>query len=321
MLVRPVLSLLLLAAQAQAPKSFDAPRLRIEPGGKLDLGSLGPRQVALQPYLFTNTSDAPITLRVYELSPGVTVAGAALRGAIPAHGAAELLLRLDPSGWVGPQARNVKLGTDDPHQGNYYLPVEAMVRPDLTVDGTRRDFGDLAAPGSFQEVFTFTRETGEPTVLRVTQAPPPYLELEVQQEKAVAKLLCTLRTAQVPPGVRLGFEEIAVETNAPLQDHFDLYLGWKLHHPIDAVPSRLVFLDRETALLELKVESQAGKPFRILKAEVEGEGFRVDPFPEAAAASHPLKIHRTAQVRARAMLVLGFDSGDEPLRVPLAFLP
>ena len=300
---------------------MDPPRLKIEPGGKLNLGSLGPREIRLQRYRFTNTSGLPITLRVYDLSPGVRVEGAALQGPIPGHGAAELLLRLDPTDWVGYQARNVRLGTDDPRQGLYFLPIEAMVRPDLTVDGTRRDFGDVAAPGTFQEVFTFTRESGEPVALRVPQALAPYLELEILEARTSAKLVFTLRTARVPPGVLLGFEGITVETNAPLQPRFDLYLGWKLHHAIEAAPSRMVFMNGEGASLVLNLKSHDGKPFQLLKAEVEGEGFQVEAPPREAAPARTLTLRRTAQVPARAMLVLRFRDEELPLKVPLAFVP
>ena len=304
-----------------APRSFDPARLRIEPAGMLELGSLGPREVRLQRYLFSNTSQAPISLRVFELSPGVSVSGPALQAPIPAQAAAELVLRVDPTGWVGPQSRNVKLGTDDPRQGSYYLPVELRVRPDLTVDGVRRDFGDLAVPGTYEQVFSFTRETGEPVLLRVAQALPPYLELEIRQGKNSAQLALTLRSERVPPGALLGFEELRVETNAALQPRFDLYLSWKLHHPIAAVPSRLVFQGPQARELELKLKGHDGKPFQILGAELEGEGFQLGPIPEGPAIAHSLSISRTALAQAQAMLVLHFQGEEAPLRVPLAFVP
>jgi hypothetical protein len=305
------------APQTASPGPMDPPRLKIEPSGKLNLGSLGPRERRLQRYRFTNMSGAPIALRVFDLSPGVTVEGAALAGPIAAHATAELVLGMDPEGWVGHQSRNVRLGTDDPRQGTYYLPFEMEVRPDLSVDRERVDFGDVAVPGSPQMVFTFTRETGEPVVLRMDQTLPPYLEMEKRESRHSVELAFTLRTERVPPGVRLGFERISVETAAPLQPHFDLYLAWKLHHAVDASPSRLVFLDWGRPSLTLSLRSHSGKPFRVLKAEVEGEGFRVGPLGEGQEVT----LHRTALVAARAMLVLWFQGEDVPLKVPLSFLP
>ena len=299
----------------------DPPRLRVEPGGKLDLGDRGPREITFQRYLFTNISAAPITLRLLDLSPGVTVDGPGLRHAIPAGAVAELTLRLDPTGWVGPQSRNVRLGSDDPGQGQYYLPLVLRVRPDLTVDGERRDLGDVAVPESPQALFHFTRETGEPVALRVTQPLPPYLELELQERRNLATLAVVLRTTLVPPGVRLGFERIPVASSAPLQPQFDLYVSWKLHHPIEADPSRVVFLDRVQETLAVTLRAQSGLPFRIRSARVEGAGFEIGSYADAPVPTQRLWVRRTAERQAKAMLVIGFQDEDGLLKVPLAFLP
>lgn len=305
----------------ETPPALDPPRLRVEPAGKLDLGELGPREPREQRYTFTNTSDRPISLRLFDLAPGVSVAGPALRAAIPARGAAELTLRVDPTDWVGHQTRNVRLGTDDPRQGHYYLPTELTVRPDLSVDGERRDLGDVAAPGAAQAVFRFTRETGQPVVLQVEQPLPPYLELDREQGRNSASLTFTLRTDRVEPGVLLGFERIKVTTNAPLQPRFDLYLSWRLHHPLQARPARVVFQARSRRTLQLDLSSHSGLPFRILRAEVAGKGFQVSRPASRPAPRQTLTIRRTGSAMAKAMLVLHCQGEPEPMRVPLFFLP
>ena len=311
---------LLLGAVGPVPGA-GPPRLKIDPSGKVDLGSLGPREDKVQHYTFTNTSASPIRLRVFDLAPGVTVGGPALDGPIPGRAAAGLDLRVDASGWTGFQVRNVRLGTDDPRQGEYYLPLELWVRPDLTVDRPRREFGDVGVPESPQEIFIFVRETGAPVVLKVTQPLPAYLDLEQTEGRGTASLAFTLRTDRVPPGVRLGFETIRVATNAPLEPQFDLYLGWRLHHAIEASPSRLVFQKPEERALPLALAGPKGHGFRLLTARVEGAGFRVEPPVPSLASRQDLTIVRTADGPARAMLVLTFQDEDVPLKVPLAYLP
>ncbi len=308
-------------AAATRPRPFAPPRLAIDPPGRVDLGELGPLQPRTQAYRFTNTSAAPIALRVLDRSPGVTVAGPALERPIPPKGSAFLALRVDPEDWVGPQARNVRLGTDDPGQGNYYLPIRFQVRPDLTVDGVRRSLGDMPGADSRQAVFTFTRETGKPVALRVTTELPPYLEWETQGLGPQVQLTLTLRAARIPPGMRMGLERVRVETNAPQQPAFDLYLEWRVHHPVEAAPARVVFQDPEPAVLELELRSRGGTPFLILGADLEGEGFQVGPMPAAPAPVQTLAIRRTARGTARAMLVLRFSGEEESLKVPLAYLP
>ena len=321
--LRSLLGLVLgsvLLAWGASPAACDPPRLRIEPAGEVDLGSLGPRENRLQRYYFRNLSTTPIALRVFDLSPGVTVAGLALERPIPAGSSQALDLSVDPSGWSGFQVRNVRLGTDDPGQGNYYLPIRMLVRADLAVDGERRDWGDVAVPGSPEQSFLFKRESGAPVVLRVLSNLPPYLELRREDGAGSARLVFTLRSGRVPPGVRLGFEQVQVETNDPLEPHFDLYLAWKVHHPVEAAPSRVVFRKPEQRR-PLTLNAEDHKPFQLLAAQVDGAGFRVEGPVQFGREGMELTVTRTAEGPARAMLVLTFLGDPDPLWVPLAYLP
>ena len=311
---------LALAVPAPALEA-SAPRLMITPAGRLDLGEVGPLETRVQVYTFANRSARPISLRVLDLSPGVTVAGPALGAPIPPEGSAGLVLRVDPADWVGPQTRNVRLGTDDPGQGTYYLPFRMTVRPDLTVDGARRSFGDVACYESPIETFTFARETGKPLTVRVVTPLPPYLECEVRTEGPRAQLACTLRPGRVRAGMRLGLERVRVETNAPLQPQFDLYLEWRMHHAIEPVPQRVVFTGPHPDTLILRLKSRNGAPFRILEAELEGDGFRLDRPAQASAPEQALAIRRTSPAPSRAMLVLRCSGEEEALKVPIASLP
>jgi len=309
-----------LAAPGRA-RDAAPPRLAVTPGGRQDLGMVGPLETRILEYTFGNRSRRPISLRVLDLSPGVTVAGPALRAPIPARGAAALTLRVDPAGWVGPQTRNVRLGTDDPGQGAYYLPIRMTVRPDLTVDGPRRNFGDVAVYESPMETYTFMRETGKPLTVRVVTPLPGYLECEVQSSGPRATAAFTLRPGRIPPGMELGLECVRVETNAPLQPRFDLYLEWRVHHPIEAIPSRVVFRDPGPDTLDLRLRARNGVPFRILEAALDGAGFQLGRPSPAAAAEQVLAIRRSAPGGARAILVLRCSGEAEPLRVPVASLP
>ena len=314
-----------LPAAVPAPQSarppFAPPRLRIEPAGRVDLGELGPLEHAERRYRLHNLSAAAISLRLLDLSPGVTVAGPALDQPIPAHGSAGLVLHVDPAGWAGPQARNVRLGTDDPGQGSYHLPLRMSVRPDLTVDRERGSFGDVDAQERPELVFTLARETGEPLAVRVATALPDYLTCELRPEGPRARLVCRFRPDRVEPGMRLGLERIRLETNAPLQPRFDLYLEWRLHHAVEASPARLVFLEPRPDTLRLRLKARAGTPFRIVGAELAGDGFEVAELPVAAAPEQILTLRRTARAATRAMLVLRLSGVAEPLRVPVAYLP
>jgi hypothetical protein len=293
----------------------DPPRLAFAPAGRVELGELGPLELRVQGYGVQNLSGRPIALRVLDLPPGVGVAGPALARAIPSRASAWLVLRVDPGGSVGPQGRTVRLGTDDPGQGDYELPVHLTVRPDLTVDAPRRSLGDVAVWESPQARFGFQRESGLPLRLWLGAPPPDYLECRISAAGARGELVCTLRPERIRPGMRLGLERLRVESNAPLQPRFGLYLDWRIHRAIEAVPSRLVF--PEPGARRLGLQSRDGTPFRILAADLEGEGFRLDPVPQAAAPTQALVVRRDDPGPGSAMLVLCCSGQAEPVRVPV----
>ena len=324
---------------AAPPRKVAPPRLAVDPAGRVNLGSVGPTEVRRQLYLLKNTSAAPISLRVLDLSPGVTVEGPALHGPIAPKGSAQLTLRVDPSDFVGWQARNVKLGTDDPAQGEYFLPVGMTVRPDLSIDALKKGFGDVALHETPQVTFVFRRETGQATKLWISSPLPPYLEAEVEPvpasqrpESAAAQapgqpggsmgaLRLTLRPSRVEPGMLAGLESITVESSAPQQPKFQLYLDWRLKLPVILSAPRLVFLSAGDGTRTLVLESRDGKPIQLRSARLEGEGFQLlDPAP-AAAPRLELRLRRTATVMTKAVLLLDLQGEPTPLRVPVSYLP
>jgi hypothetical protein len=307
-------------AAGPAPAAVPAPpRLVIEPAGRVDLGVLGPEERKVQRYSFRNRSPGPIALRVLDLAPGVTAAGPALERPIAGQAAAALEVRVDASGWEGPQLRGVRLGTDDPAQGDYYLPLRMTIRPDLTVDGPQRDLGTVAPRESPEAVFRFRRETGAPLALRLVGNPPPYLQWDCRCRGPEARLGVVLRAAAVPPGMRQGFERLRVESNAPLQPDLDLYLVWRLRRPIEAEPPRLVF-GGGAGTLALVLRCRAGTPFRILDAAVAGGGFRVEGSGSEPAPVQEIQVFRAGPGPAQALLVLRCSGEPEPVRVPLVAL-
>lgn len=325
--VRILSSLLFsLALLAQAPPAapgpaVDPPRLEVTPSGRIKLGSVGPREKKTLTYAFRNTSATPISIRVGDLSPGVTVQGPALEKPIGAKESAALSMSIDPTDFVGVQRRNVRILTDDPKQGQYLLPVEMVVRPDLTVDQERKSFGEILSHESPEIGFTFIRESGAPLQLRLTSPLPDYLEKEWISETKRAELRLTFRPGRVAPGTQLGLETLVVESNAPHQPRFTLYLDWKLRRPVEATPSRLVFLDPAEKSLELSLKRRDGQPFSLRDAVIEGQGFALEPLPKGPAIEHKLRVLHSVDTEAKAMLVLRFEGQEEALRVPLAYLP
>lgn len=325
---------------APPSRSVDPPRLQIDPPGRADLGSVGPKEPKERLYSFRNVSARPIALRVLDLSPGVTVQGPALQGPIAPDGSAELTLRVDPTGFTGWQTRNVKLGTDDPKQGEYFLPVGLTVRADVTVDSLKKSFGEVALHETPQIAFHFRSETAAGTKLWVSSPLPAYLEAEVEAipfapgpevlvvepppdlrgTKGAVRL--TFRPALVEAGVHTGLESVTVETSSPFEPKFQLYLNWRLRLPVKLSSPRVVFLDskeNEKTLTILPPES--GKKFVVRGLRMEGTGFQIPRVAPGPRSELRLRIKRTASAPAKAMLVLDLEGEILPLRVPLAYLP
>jgi len=326
----------ILAAPSQ--RNVAPPRLRIEPQGRVDLGSVGPKEIKERLYTFRNVSQFPIALKVLDLSPGVVVQGPALQGPIAPGGAAELTLRVDPAGFTGWQTRNVKLGTDDPNQGEYFLPVAMSIRADLTVDALKRSFGELALHETPQVNFLFRSETGVATKIWVSSPLPPYLEVEVESissqpgpaapaaepaaggTKGAVRL--TLRPDRIEPGVHAGLEAITVDTSSPSQPRFQLYLDWRLRLPVKLSAPRVIFLDpKEIEKTLTLLPPDTGKNFVVKGLRLEGKGFRIPKVAPGPRTELQLVVRRTASTPAKALLVLDLEGEIHPLRVPVSYLP
>jgi len=294
---------------------LDPPRLRIEPAGELDLGSLGPSERRGADYLIRNASPGPLGLRVLDLPPGVAAEGPALDAPLPGGGSARLRLLFDAGGREGLQLLDVRLGTDDPRQGRYRLPLRAFVRPDLSVDGAHRDLGSFLAHESPAAVFAFRRESGAPVVLRLLAAAPPHLDPGIETSPGRATLTLGFRAARVEPGARLGLDRLRVEAD-PGRPPTELTVAWRFRHAVDAAPTRAVFTDPRARTLTLVLTGPGAGAPRIAWMQVAGEGFRVLPLPGGR-----IRVERRVGTPARALLRLGFREQEEPLEIPLAYVP
>lgn len=327
------LALALLLAAPQPPKAPAPPaaapepakphpyRFKVTPDTGQSLGSVGPREVRTVAYEVANVSDRPLGFRVTDLAPGTTVDGDAFDRPFAPGESRKVVLRVDPTGFVGYQRRAARLVPDDAAQPRFVFKVDMTVRPEVAPDALKKSWGAVAPHESPELTFTFTRETGDPLQVEVKSALPPHLEAALEPGPRSTTLRLTLRPRALAPGVHLGLETLEVATNAPLQPTFTLYADWKLALPVVPSPARVVFLSPEAKAQTLALASAAKKPFRILEATLEGTGFEVGPLPKGAAPRHTLRVRRVAETPSAAVLSLRIEGEPEPLKVPLAYRP
>ncbi len=322
MLLVPALLLLMQAPPTPAPAKPDpVPPARIEltTPFPVHLGSVGPREIREAAYGIKSIHDRPFHLRVLDLSLGLSLEAAQLAAPLQPGEVRLVKVKVDPTGLVGPVKGAVRLGTDDPGQPNYILRYDMLVRPEVTVDAERKSLGEVAPHESPELDFHFRREGGDPLKLVLASEAPSYLETELVPQEGGSNLRVTLRPRRLEPGVTAGLEVLKVATNAPKQPLFTLYLDWRIALPVIPEPSRVVFTEPKNTLLALELRARDGKPFRILRTEIQGRGFQVLDAPEAAVARQVLRIRRTG-VTAEAFLLVHCSNLVEPLKVPLRFL-
>jgi len=311
---------LLLLPFALTVLASEPPRLEILPVGIQNLGSIGPREKRTLAYTFHNRSAAPIALKVADLPAGLRVNGPALERSIAPNQTLALELQLDPTEQRGWYRRRVKLVTDDPQQGDYLLPLEATIRPDLAVDALRLTMPPVHLHESPEAIFHFARETGEPLSLRLISPLPPHLEADIQVQGPKAQLRLVLRPGKLAPAVVKGLETLKVETNVGEQQAFTLYLNWSVVPLLEVDPLRLLFQEQDTQTLKLRRPD--GKPFALEEARIEGDGFLL---PEALDSrpgeSRQLLVKRKARGESHALLLLKVKGEEEIQRIPLVSLP
>ena len=314
-------ALLLLQTPAPAPKPEGVPPARIEltTPFPVHLGSAGPREVREAVFGIKSLHDRPFRLRVLDLSLGVSLDPAELAEPLQPGDVRMVRLKVATDGLEGLVKGAVRLGPDDPAQPTYILRYDMEVRPEVRVDSLRKSFGDVARHERPEVRYRLTREGGEPLKLVLASTVPAYVDAELVHEGATAELRLRLRPERLPPGMTAGLEVLKVATNGPRQPLFTLYLDWRLATAVVPSPSRLVFADRKSKQLELELTARDGKPFRVLRATVQGKGFRLLDAPGPESLRHRLRIRRTGST-PEAMLILQCSNMDEPLRVPLKFL-
>lgn len=303
------------AAQAPAPrKTF---RYRVEPDTILHWGEIGPREKRTATCTVVNQSDRPIAFKLGDLAVGTTVDASALATPLAPGDRRTLTLTVDPEGFVGYQRRAARLEPDDPAEPRFVWRVDMTVRPDLTVDATRKELGAVAPHESVEAVFAFKRETGDPLELKLLTPLPPYLEAETAMQGPSGELRLTLRAPALKGGQASGLEILKVATNAPLQRQFLLYLSWKLKRPVELEPARLAFdsLKERHASLTLKSD----KPFRIEALTFDRQAFELAGQTYGEAKEHRITLFRKGLPKPESPLTLRLSGHAEPLVVPILF--
>lgn len=311
---------------AHPPLTLDLDLLAVTFGVTPDtitsLGSLGPKEVRTLRWELKNLSQAPLGFRLLDLAPGVTMDPAPLATPFAPGEGRTITMTLDPAGFVGYQRRAAKIECSDPAQPRYTLRVDMTVRPEVVVDAQAKDLGAVQRFESPSIAYRFTREGGEPAAVRLASPLPDYFEHEVVPDGLNANLVLTLRPSRLRPGQTSGLERLTVLTSAPLQPRFNLTLAWRIAQLLEATPGRVVLDQPGQASQAFKVRRADGKPFRLREAVLaEGEGWAIAGAWTSEKPEHELTVTLQDRAQRKGLLRLVADGVEEPLLVPLLYLP
>jgi len=270
-------------------------------------------------YRIRNLSALPIRLNPEDIPSGLKAEGPALVQPIEAGASAELRVELDASQQQGWYRRRIKLRTDDPRQGFYVLPLEATIRPDLSVDASRKRFPLIQDGRISRLVFTFVRETGAPLALKLAEEPAAYVKALIQEQGPRAELRLEIDPAALPPGRKEGLEILKVKAQVPGQEDWTLYAAWERVPLLLCDPERLVFRGRDQ--LELKFRKPEGAAFEIGEARILGEDFEILERSRGVAADHRILLQRKRKADSRGELRIRLRDMDTELVFPVANLP
>lgn len=302
------------AAAPAAPRKF---RFRVEPDTIQHLGDVGPREVRTLSYEVINQSDKPIAFKLGDLAVGTTVEAASLATPLAPGDRRKISMTINPEGWVGYQRRAARLEPDDAAEPRFVLKTDMTVRPDLTVDATRKELGAVAAHESLETTFSFKRETGDPLELKLLSTPAPYLEAEASTQAGAGELRLTLRPTLLKGGQASGLEILKVATNAPLQKEFILYLSWRLKLPVELEPARLAFDSLKDRHASLTLRSD--KPFRLESIAFDTRAYVLAGQTHGEAKEHRITLFRKGLPKAESPLTLRLSGLAEPLVIPILF--
>jgi hypothetical protein len=311
---------------AQPPKTlqldFLAVAFGVTPDTVTSLGSIGPKEVRTVRWELKNLAPAPMSFRLLDLAPGVTVDMAPLATPFAPGEGRTLAMTIDPSGFVGYQRRAAKIECSDPGQPRYILRVDMTVRPEVAVDAQAKDMGAVQRFESPSIAFRFTREGGEAAAIRLASELPDYFDHEIVPQGMNADLVLTLRPGKLRPGQTSGLERLTVLTSAPLQPRFNLTLAWRIAQLLEASPSRVVLDLADQTAQTFRVRRADGKPFRLKEAVLaEGSGWTIGGLGQTEKTEHELSVVLKDRSQRKGLLRVVAEGVEEPLLVPLAYLP
>lgn len=311
---------------AQPPQTLELDFLGVTFGVTPDtvtsLGSVGPKEVRTARWELRNLSQGPMSFRLLDLAPGTTVDMAPLATPFAPGEGRTIAMTLDPSGFVGYQRRAAKIESSDPAQPRYILRVDMTVRPEVAVDAQAKDMGAVQRFESPSITYRFTREGGEAAAIRLASTLPDYFDHEIVPDGVNADLVLTLRPSKLRPGQTSGLERLTVLTSAPLQPRFNLTLAWRIAQLLEASPGRVVLDLPDQSAQSFKVRRADGKPFRLKEAVLaEGAGWAITGLGAAEKLEHELTVTLKDRSQRKGLLRLVAEGVEEPLLVPLAYLP
>lgn len=192
------------ATPSQAVRSADAGKTAQQIVRKHNFGVLRPGTKARCELLIENGTDSPWVIAKFESSCGCLV-GEPSHPIVPARGSRTIPITYQAGGEFKDVAKSVVVRFSDSTIPPWRLDIRAKVRPEIVLDSTALDFGELSPIGSRTRVVNVFNYSSEDWIDLKVAGVPSWLNMDVVQKPLGAsrdglrQLWAVALTAQIKP--------------------------------------------------------------------------------------------------------------------------
>ncbi len=305
-------------AMLAATAAWAAPRAVIVGEAHRKAGEIEPSEILSYEFVLRNDGDETLAIQDMQPTCYCTTAKTSTWD-IPAGGSAKILVRIDPSDFVGAINKGVEIVTNDPGNPTLLVDVDIVVRPGIAVVPPELEFGRVGAEGSdapqeFRVKVPRERDleiTGVTTDVAFLKAEHEPLELE---DRFGATVYVDVLSG-APPGAFTG--HVILHTTDAARPTIEVPVRGRGPGGLNAAPERVVFAMASAGSEVGAFEVSGGRV-----EEVKSSDPRVMPTVEALGDGRFRVVLRLAddagKGRIMARISVASAAGDEPeLTVPV----
>jgi hypothetical protein len=295
----------------------EAPHLVITKS-EFDFGTVEQGSVVEHSFEVANSGQKP--LKITKLHPDCGCTAVTVDSDTIAPGAQTAIkVAFSTAGFQGPKVKTIRIYTDDPQQTSAVLVIKGTIRPDVQVEPTVIDFGDVRE-GDEQKLdaYAFVEDSSSTKLLDVRSHTA---NLEVSGEnysdkgRSGMKITATLK-GSAPSGNFRG--RIALRTTSTKDPVVSIPVLARIEGDLQLIPATLMFgtlsaLSKGAVVKSAILRNRGDTPMHILSAETDNPSVVVQIQPLEEGREYKLLVSVTGETAGmiRARVKITTDRSDK----------